>query len=85
MKSSEPVLRGRGDRLTGPTLLANPLDFIGKDHLRERQICAVMDRLAMAEAPERPAATRLLRFLNAALNVHLRDQAEDQDEVMRAA
>ena len=62
---------------TRTSLLASPLDFISEDHLRERQICAVIDGLAGAEALELRAATRVLRFLNEELNIHLRDEAED--------
>ncbi|WP_435312309.1 hemerythrin domain-containing protein [Primorskyibacter sedentarius] len=77
MKPSEPVLRGCGDKPTSPSLLANPLDFISEEHLRERQICAVIDGLTMADAVDRSATTSVLRFLNEELNVHLRDEAED--------
>lgn len=77
MKPSEPTLRGSGDTPTSPSLLANPLEFISEDHLRERQICAVIDGLATAEVLNRQAATTVLRFLNEELNVHLRDEAED--------
>lgn len=77
MQPSEPVLRGSGDRPTSPSLLAKPLDFISEDHLRERQICAVIDGLATADVLDRQAATTVLRFLNEELNVHLRDEAED--------
>jgi iron-sulfur cluster repair protein YtfE (RIC family) len=71
------MLRGSGDKPTSPSLLANPLDFISEDHLRERQICAVIDGLASADALDRHAATTVLRFLNEELNVHLRDEMED--------
>jgi iron-sulfur cluster repair protein YtfE (RIC family) len=77
MKPSETVMRGSGDKPTSPRLLANPLEFISEDHLRERQICAVIDGLALANALDRSTATRVLRFLNEELNVHLRDEAED--------
>ena len=77
MQLSEPMLRGSGDKPTSPSLLANPLDFISEDHLRERQICAVIDGLASADALDRQAATTMLRFLNEELNVHLRDEMED--------
>lgn len=77
MEPSEPVRRGAGDTPTSTRLLASPLDFISEDHMRERQICAVIDRLAGAEAIDRRAAARVLRFLNEELNVHLRDEAED--------
>ena len=45
--------------------------------MRERQICATIDTLALTEAFDRPAAMRVLRFLNEELNVHLRDETED--------
>ena len=64
----------------GPTdlgLLAAPLDFISEDHLRARQICAMVDALAMSGSPDRHAALTVLRFVNEALNVHLRDEVED--------
>jgi hemerythrin-like domain-containing protein len=77
MQPSEPILRGSGDQPTNPSLLASPLDFISEDHLRERQICAVIDRLAMADPLDRQSALSVLRFLNEEMNVHLRDEAED--------
>ncbi|MFC6590021.1 hemerythrin domain-containing protein [Sulfitobacter pacificus] len=77
MQPSEPMLRGSGDKPTSPSLLANPLDFISEDHLRERQVCAVIDGLATADTLDRQATTTVLRFLNEELNVHLRDEAED--------
>ena len=45
--------------------------------MRERQICATIDTLALTEVFDRPAAMRVLRFLNEELNVHLRDETED--------
>lgn len=76
MQPSEPLLRGSGEKPTSLGLLANPLDFISEDHLRERQACAMIDRLATADAFNRQEATTVLRFLNEELNVHLRDEAE---------
>lgn len=77
MKPSEPTLRGSGDKPTNPSLLANPLVFISEDHLRERQICAVIDGLATADSLNRQATMSVLRFLNEEINVHLRDEEED--------
>lgn len=77
MQPSEPLLRGSGEKPTSLGLLANPLDFISEDHLRERQVCAMIGRLATADALNRQDATTVLRFLNEELNVHLRDEAED--------
>jgi len=77
MKPSEPAPRGSGERPTSPSLLASPLDFMSEDHLRERQVCAVIDGLAAADALDRRSTTAVLRFLNEELNVHLRDESED--------
>lgn len=77
MKRAEPVRRGSGDAPTHPGLLGQPLDFISEDHLRERQICAVIDAIALAAHLDRTSALTVLRFLNEELNVHLRDEAED--------
>ncbi|MCU0829643.1 MAG: hemerythrin domain-containing protein [Tabrizicola sp.] len=76
MQRAEPLRRGGGDAPTHPGLLGRPLDFIGEDHLRERQICAVIDAVAQAERLDRQATLTVLRFLNEELNVHLRDEAE---------
>jgi len=77
MARPDPARGGSGDAPTSPSLLARPLDFISEDHLRERQICAIIDGLANAASLDRWAAMTVLRFLNEELNVHLRDEAED--------
>lgn len=77
MKPSEARQRGSGDKPTSPHLLVNPLVFISEDHMRERQICVVIDGLAMADTLDRQAASCVLRFLNEELGVHLRDEVED--------
>jgi hypothetical protein len=77
MTRQDPAPRGSGQSPTDPGLLARPLDFISDDHLRERQICALIDALAVAAEFDRPAGVAVLRFLNEELGVHLRDEAED--------
>lgn len=77
MKQPESSRRGSGQFPTDPGLLDRPLDFFFEDHLRERQVCAVIDELARAASLDRAAVLTVLRFLNEELNVHLRDEAED--------
>lgn len=77
MKRPESARRGSCLSPIDPILLAAPLDFISEDHLRERQICAVIDGLATSPSFDRWAALIVLRFLNEELNVHMRDEAED--------
>lgn len=50
MKQSEPGRRGSGHPCRDPSLPGKLQDFIGEDRLRERQICAVIDELAPADA-----------------------------------
>lgn len=77
MKSQLPLRCGNGLSPTDPSLLASPLEFISEDHMRERQICTLIDRMASSASFDRPAAQSVLRFLNEELNVHMRDEAED--------
>ena len=43
---SHQMRRGDGLTPTDATLLATPLDFLSQDHLRERQVCSLLDSLA---------------------------------------
>ncbi len=74
---AQQVRRGDGLLPTDPSLLETPLEFLSEDHMRERQVCAVIDRLALSAAFDRLAAQTVLRFVNEELNVHMRDEAED--------
>jgi len=76
MKQSEPMRRGSGLFPTDPALLAAPLVFIREEHLRERQICAVMDGLAASASLDLKAARTVLHFLGE-LCLHIRDMVED--------
>lgn len=69
----------RGDRLS-PTelqLLGNPIDFIHEDHMRERTICALLDTIAAADAPNPEDAIRAQEFLREELPLHLEDEEQD--------
>ena len=74
----------RGDCLvpTDPRLLASPLDFIAEDHLRQRVICAMLDRIASGDAgPEDLQQVR--QVLGHELPLHLQDEEEDLFPLMR--
>ena len=77
MPTSEPAQRGSASAPTRLHLLARPLEFISEDHLRERQICAVIDTLATARRFHPQDAMAVLRFLNEERNLHRRDEMED--------
>lgn len=70
------VRRGDGLSPTDVSLLATPLDFLSEDHLRERQVCSMIDRLALTGSSDHSAARAVLRFVNEELNLHMHDDAE---------
>lgn len=77
MTQSDPA---RGDSGLSPTdlaLLATPLEFLSEEHLRQRRICAVIDALADFGTVDRAAGESVLRFVDAELTLHMRDEAED--------
>ena len=80
--------QGRSDRRwdylspSDPSLLANPLDFIADDHLRERTICAMLDRIA-AGGDDDQALEQVRWFLDLELPLHLQDEEEDLFPLMR--
>lgn len=77
----------RGECLspTPPQLLENPLDFMHEDHLRERQICAMLDRIATEGMPERDDLKHVLVYLVQELPLHLADEEEDLFPLLRRA
>jgi len=75
----------RGDCLspTDPALLGNPLDFIAEDHLREREICVRLDRIAAAATPDADEIAGVLSYLAGELPLHLQDEEHDLFPLMR--
>lgn len=76
-QQSHQMRRGDGLSPTATTLLATPLEFLCEDHMRERQVCSVIDSLATSLSFDPTAARNVLRFVNEELNVHMQDDAED--------
>ena len=74
---SHQMRRGDGLTPTDAALLESPLDFLSQDHLRERQVCSLLDSLATSLSFDPPAARNVLRFVNEELSVHMQDDAED--------
>lgn len=69
----------RGDCLspTATGLLWQPLEFIREDHLRERQICVLIDEIASGGVPDKDTVNSVLGFLKRELPLHLKDEEED--------
>lgn len=77
--------RNRGDcrTPTAPALLGNPLEFVYEDHLREREICAALDRLARADIPDETEVESALSYLRNELPLHMQDEEEDLFPLLR--
>ena len=75
--------RGTGYKSSDPAMLCTPLDVIAADHVRDRQICADMDNLAISDSLDRELVQEVLRFLNEDLGIHIRDMAEDLFPLLR--
>lgn len=76
-KDPERLLRtARGEAADGSDL-DNPLDFIAEDHMREREVCAVIDRIVASACMERAEIDQVLTFLEARLPQHLDDEEID--------
>lgn len=57
--------------------LDNPLDFIAEGHLREREICALMDRIAAQDVADEQDLIQVQVFLKEELLLHLQDEGEN--------
>lgn len=57
-------------------LLRKPLEFIHEDHLREREICVMLDAIAQGQGTRRMHDT-VIGFLTNELPLHLKDEEED--------
>lgn len=76
-KDNERLLstaRGETAR-SGP--LDNPLDFIAEDHMREREVCTLIDRLVTSFPLERGERQMIVTFLTEQLPQHLADEEID--------
>ena len=72
-----------GHQLIDPAILRAPLDVIAADNLRERQICADLDRVATSDVLEPNLAQLALHFLIEEFGVHIRDETEDLIPLLR--
>jgi len=75
--------RGNCLEPTDITLLGNPLDFFYEDHLREREICATLDKIAASESPNAEDLFRALSFLREELPLHREDEEQDLFPLLR--
>ena len=74
---SEGLPNGPRGASAGVGKLVNPLDFIAEDHMREREVCAVIDRIVASAPVEGAELEQVLEFLEIQLPQHLADEEID--------
>ena len=80
---SNTTLRGDCLQPTANSLLGKPLEFIHEDHLRERQICTMLDEIACNDVHSFESVAQVLSFLKNELPLHLQDEEEDLFPLLR--
>ncbi len=64
-------------------LLHKPLDYILADHLRQRVLCSLCDRLAESEHVDVELAAEILHYLKNDMVVHVIDEEQDLFPLIR--
>jgi len=69
--------------LSGARRLGHPLEFLCECHAREREVCALIDRIAVAHRPDREIIRRVRVFLEDELPPHIEDEEQDLFPLLR--
>jgi len=76
VNSERLLTTARGGKVrTGP--LKNPLNFIVEDHMREREVCTLIDSIVAARPIKKTETEAILSFLTDDLPQHLIDEEID--------
>lgn len=73
---ARPITSARGETAR-IGVLENPLDFIAEDHMREREVCALIDKMVSAATLHDADFHNVLTFLEDQLPQHLADEEID--------
>jgi hemerythrin-like domain-containing protein len=76
-KETERLLNSTTGNTASIDALENPLDFIAEDHMREREVCALIDKLVSAASLQDADIDQMLTFLEDHLPQHLADEEID--------
>lgn len=77
--------RPRGEQAApaDPAIRENPLAYIAEEHLRQREVCAALDRLAADAQANGSLATEVLQHLTTYLPRHIRNEEADLFPLLR--
>ncbi|MGP1356150.1 hemerythrin domain-containing protein [Roseicyclus sp.] len=76
-RHSEDFVRARATGRAVPHRFDDPLEAIHADHMRQREICALLDRVAQPGGPEAASVRAALGFMFDDLPLHLEDEERD--------
>jgi hemerythrin-like domain-containing protein len=78
LKPQEPdIMRRSGDNQD------DPLEQISQEHLRQREVCAILDKLATLKRPDPKLAAAVLPHFDILLPRHLKDEKEGLFPLLR--
>jgi hemerythrin-like domain-containing protein len=61
----------------------NPLEQISQEHLRQREVCATLDKLALLTTPDPELAAEVLPHFDTLLARHVHDEEDDLFPILR--
>jgi hemerythrin-like domain-containing protein len=61
----------------------DPLEQISQEHLRQREVCATLDKLAALETPDPELAAQVLPHFDTLLARHVQDEVDDLYPLLR--
>lgn len=76
-REPRPARGERAGAAAETSQIDNPLDFIAEDHMREREVCALIDKLVALVPIGDADRDRMLAFLREQLPRHLEDEEFD--------
>ena len=80
---TDPCFRTQHLELLPPSLLNDPLDYIASDHLRQRVLCLLCDRIADAAWVDAALVEEVLTYLTGEMAIHVIDEEEDLFPLLR--
>lgn len=78
-----PPMRPAPIECAPPTLLTEPLEFIFAEHFRHRQMCRILEYLAVAQQFDEELVAGANRFLRHDLTLHVSDEEQDLFPLLR--
>jgi len=83
MQKSDHKRGGAGLRPIDPALMISPVDYLNAVHLCEREVCAILERIAERRVVTPAESKAAMSFLSGELLLHLEDEEQDLFPLLR--